>query len=117
MQVFLKQMESAAARGPLPNWSEASAVIQDALQAALSGQKTPEQAMQDAAGQMSHDPASEHRDRARRAPARKRDRCLPHHVKGPASSPATSRSPAVSTAGDRKPGQQSPSAIGVCRTN
>jgi multiple sugar transport system substrate-binding protein len=52
MQVFLKQMESAAARGPLPNWSEASAVIQDALQAALSGQKTPEQAMQDAASQM-----------------------------------------------------------------
>jgi multiple sugar transport system substrate-binding protein len=52
MQVFLKQMESAAARGPLPNWSEASAVIQDALQAALSGQKSPEQAMQDAASQM-----------------------------------------------------------------
>ena len=53
MQVFLKQMESAAARGPLPNWSEASAVIQDALQAALSGQKTPEEAMKDAASQMS----------------------------------------------------------------
>ncbi len=53
MQVFLKQMESAAARGPLPNWADASAVIQDALQAALSGQKTPEQAMQDAAAQMS----------------------------------------------------------------
>ena len=53
MQVFLKQMESAAARGPLPNWSEASALIQDALQAALSGQKSPEQAMQDAASQMS----------------------------------------------------------------
>jgi multiple sugar transport system substrate-binding protein len=53
LQVFLKQMESAAARGPLPNWSEASAVIQNALQAALSGQKTPEQAMQDAAAQLS----------------------------------------------------------------
>jgi multiple sugar transport system substrate-binding protein len=52
MQVFLKQMESAAARGPLPNWSEASAVIQGAIQAALSGQASPEQAMQDAAGQM-----------------------------------------------------------------
>lgn|SRR5579859_3013532 len=52
MQVFLKQMQSAAARGPLPNWSDASAVIQDALQAALSGQKTPEQAMQDAAAKM-----------------------------------------------------------------
>lgn len=52
MQVFLKQMESAAARGPLPNWSEASAIIQEALQEGLSGQKTPEQAMKDAAAQM-----------------------------------------------------------------
>ncbi len=52
LQVFLKQMESAAARGPLPNWSDASAVIQDAMQAALSGQKTPEEALKDAAGKM-----------------------------------------------------------------
>jgi multiple sugar transport system substrate-binding protein len=52
MQVFLKQMESAAARGPLANWSDASAVVQDALQAALSGQKTPDQAMKDAATKM-----------------------------------------------------------------
>jgi multiple sugar transport system substrate-binding protein len=49
MLVFLKQMESAAARGPLPNWSDASAVIQEAIQEALSGQKTAEQAMKDAA--------------------------------------------------------------------
>ncbi len=49
MQVFLKQMESAAARGPLPNWSDVSAYIQEAIQEALSGQKTPEQAMKDAA--------------------------------------------------------------------
>ncbi len=52
MLVFLKQMESAAARGPLPNWSEVSAVIQEAMQEALSGQKTPEKAMQDAAAKM-----------------------------------------------------------------
>jgi len=52
MQVFLKQMESAAARGPLPNWSDASAIIQEALQEGLSGQKTPDQAMKDAAAQM-----------------------------------------------------------------
>jgi multiple sugar transport system substrate-binding protein len=52
MLVFLKQMESAAARGPLANWSEVSAVIQEAMQEALSGQKTPEQAMQDAAVKM-----------------------------------------------------------------
>jgi multiple sugar transport system substrate-binding protein len=49
MQVFLKQMESAAARGPLANWSEASAFVQEAMQVALSGQGTPEQAMKDAA--------------------------------------------------------------------
>ncbi len=52
MQVFLKQMESAAPRGPLPKWSDASAVVQEALQEGLSGQKTPEQAMQDAAVKM-----------------------------------------------------------------
>jgi multiple sugar transport system substrate-binding protein len=52
MQVFLKQMESAAARGPLPNWSDVSAVIQEAMQEALSGQKSPEQAMKDAAAKM-----------------------------------------------------------------
>ena len=49
MQVFLKQMESAQARGPLANWSDVSAVIQEAIQAALSGQATPEKAMKDAA--------------------------------------------------------------------
>ena len=46
---FLTQMQSAAPRGPLPNWSDASAVLQDAIQQALSGQKTPDQAMKDAA--------------------------------------------------------------------
>jgi multiple sugar transport system substrate-binding protein len=52
MLVFLKQMESAEARGPLPNWSDVSAFIQEAIQEALSGQKTPEQAMKDAAAQI-----------------------------------------------------------------
>jgi multiple sugar transport system substrate-binding protein len=52
MQVFLKQMESALPRGPLPNWSDASAVVQGAMQEALSGQKSAEQAMQDAAVKM-----------------------------------------------------------------
>jgi multiple sugar transport system substrate-binding protein len=51
-QVFLKQMESAEARGPLPNWSDVSAFIQEAIQEALTGQKTPEQAMKDAAAQI-----------------------------------------------------------------
>jgi multiple sugar transport system substrate-binding protein len=49
MQVFLKQMDSAAARGPLANWSDVSAPIQQAIQEALSGQKSAEQAMKDAA--------------------------------------------------------------------
>jgi len=52
MQVFLKQMESAAPRGPLANWSEVSAFIQSAMQEALSGQKDPVQAMEDAAAQI-----------------------------------------------------------------
>jgi multiple sugar transport system substrate-binding protein len=52
MQVFLKQMESAAPRGPLANWSDVSAFIQEAIQEALSGQKTPDQAMKDAAAQI-----------------------------------------------------------------
>jgi multiple sugar transport system substrate-binding protein len=51
-QAFLTQMESAQPRGPLPNWSDASAVVQDAIQEALSGQKTSEQAMKDAAVRM-----------------------------------------------------------------
>lgn len=49
MQVFLTEMKTAQPRGPLPNWSDASAVLQDAIQQALSGQKTSEQAMKDAA--------------------------------------------------------------------
>ncbi len=49
MTVFLTQMASAQPRGPLANWSDVSAPIQDAIQEALSGQKTPEQAMKDAA--------------------------------------------------------------------
>ncbi len=52
MTVFLTQMASAQPRGPLANWSDVSAVVQDALQEALSGQKTPEQAMKDAAAKI-----------------------------------------------------------------
>jgi multiple sugar transport system substrate-binding protein len=52
MLAFLEQMESAAARGPLPNWSDVSAFVQQAMQEALSGQKSPEQAMKDAAAQI-----------------------------------------------------------------
>jgi multiple sugar transport system substrate-binding protein len=49
MLVFLKQMESAEARGPLPNWSDVSAYIQEAIQEGLTGQKSPADAMKAAA--------------------------------------------------------------------
>jgi len=49
MTVFLTQMASAQPRGPLANWSDVSTFVQDAIQQALSGQKTPDQAMKDAA--------------------------------------------------------------------
>jgi multiple sugar transport system substrate-binding protein len=49
MLVFLKQMESAEARGPLPNWSDVSAFIQEAIQEGLTGQKSPADAMKAAA--------------------------------------------------------------------
>jgi len=52
VKAFLTQMESAQPRGPLPNWSDASLVVQDALQETLSGQKSPEQALKDAAVKM-----------------------------------------------------------------
>jgi multiple sugar transport system substrate-binding protein len=52
MLVFLEQMQSAAARGPLPNWSDVSAFVQQAMQEALSGQKSPEEAMKDAEAQI-----------------------------------------------------------------
>ena len=48
-KVFLAQLQTAKARGPLPNWSDISAPIQVAMQEALSGQKSPQQAMGDAA--------------------------------------------------------------------
>ena len=49
MLVFLKQMESAAARGPLPNWSDVSAFVQEAMQEGMTGQKSPADAMKAAA--------------------------------------------------------------------
>jgi multiple sugar transport system substrate-binding protein len=49
MQVFLKQMDSALPRGPLPNWSDVSAFIQEAIQESLSSQATPDAAMKAAA--------------------------------------------------------------------
>lgn len=48
-EVLLEQMKYAAPRGPHPRWPELSAAIYTAMQEALTGVKTSEQALADAA--------------------------------------------------------------------
>jgi multiple sugar transport system substrate-binding protein len=48
-EVLLEQMKYAAPRGPHPKWPEISAAIYTAIQEALTGVKTSEQALADAA--------------------------------------------------------------------
>ncbi|MCM2438988.1 sugar ABC transporter substrate-binding protein [Agrobacterium vitis] len=48
LQVFLEQMKYAKPRGPHPAWSKISKAIQDAIQAALTGQMTPKDALDQA---------------------------------------------------------------------
>ncbi len=48
-EVLLEQMKYAAPRGPHPRWPEISAAIYNAMQEALTGVKTSEQALADAA--------------------------------------------------------------------
>jgi multiple sugar transport system substrate-binding protein len=48
-EVLLEQMKYAAPRGPHPRWPEISAAIYTAMQEALTGVKTSEQALADAA--------------------------------------------------------------------
>jgi multiple sugar transport system substrate-binding protein len=48
-EVLLEQMKYAAPRGPHPRWPEISAAIYTAIQEALTGVKTSEQALADAA--------------------------------------------------------------------
>ena len=48
-EVLLEQMKYAAPRGPHPKWPEISAAIYTAMQEALTGVKTSEQALADAA--------------------------------------------------------------------
>ena len=47
--VFVDEMNYAVARGPHPEWPTISEAVYSAVQAALIGEKTPEQAMKDAA--------------------------------------------------------------------
>jgi len=48
-EVFLEQMKYAAPRGPHPKWPQISTAIYTAIQEALTGVKTPEKALKDAA--------------------------------------------------------------------
>lgn len=52
MSVFAEIMPSARARGPAKNWPERSEIIQNMIQAAGTGQVSPENAAEDAASNM-----------------------------------------------------------------
>jgi multiple sugar transport system substrate-binding protein len=49
LKVFVEQMKYAKARGPHPEWPKISKAIQDAIQAALTGQSSPKDALDQAA--------------------------------------------------------------------
>ncbi len=49
LKVFVEQLKYAKARGPHPEWPKISKAIQDAIQAALTGQSTPKDALDQAA--------------------------------------------------------------------
>lgn len=53
LSVYCEQLKIARARGPHPKWPEISSAIQYAVQDTLSGAKTPEQALKDAAATIS----------------------------------------------------------------
>lgn len=47
-KTFLEQMKYAKNRGPNPNWAQISKAVQDAIQQVLTGQKTSQDALDDA---------------------------------------------------------------------
>lgn len=49
LKVFLEQLKYAKPRGPHPQWPKISKAIQDAIQAALTGQMSPKEALDQAA--------------------------------------------------------------------
>jgi len=49
LKVFLEQLKYAKPRGPHPEWPKISKAIQDAIQAALTGQMSPKEALDQAA--------------------------------------------------------------------
>ncbi|TYC55747.1 sugar ABC transporter substrate-binding protein [Rhodobacterales bacterium] len=48
LQVFLEQLKYAQPRGPHPEWPKVSKAIQDAIQLSLTGQKSTQEALDDA---------------------------------------------------------------------
>ncbi len=52
MRKFIDQLAYAVPRGPSPKWGEISTAVQDALQAALTGTKSPADAAAEAAGKI-----------------------------------------------------------------
>ena len=49
LKTFVEQLKYAKPRGPSPNWAKISKAIQDAIQAALTGQMSPKDALDQAA--------------------------------------------------------------------
>ncbi|HLP71138.1 MAG TPA: sugar ABC transporter substrate-binding protein, partial [Rhizobium sp.] len=49
LKVFQEQLQFAKARGPHPEWPKISKAIQDAIQAALTGQMSSKDALDQAA--------------------------------------------------------------------
>jgi multiple sugar transport system substrate-binding protein len=49
LKVFLEQLQYAQARGPHPEWPKISKAVQDAIQQALTGQQSPQAALDQAA--------------------------------------------------------------------
>ena len=48
LKVFQEQLQYAQPRGPHPSWPKISKAIQDAIQAALTGQMSPKEALDQA---------------------------------------------------------------------
>ena len=49
LKTFVEQLKYAQPRGPSPEWPKISKAIQDAIQAALTGQMSPKDALDQAA--------------------------------------------------------------------
>jgi multiple sugar transport system substrate-binding protein len=53
LKVFIEQLQYAQPRGPHPEWPKISKAVQDAIQAALTGQMSPKEALDQAAEKIS----------------------------------------------------------------